>query len=116
MQSARAGHDTKKKIQFWLLTIDSRIDTVLLFATAKTTCIKYLQKRKKELCTQFFDEMKNNPTYSATSAKHAYGKFWNFFLILLHFSSGKFILILATSLKFLSVTRENFNEPTALQF
>ena len=74
MQSARAGHDTKKKNQFWLLTIDSRIDTALLFATAKTTCIKYLQKRRKELCTQFFDEMKNNPTYSAISAKHTYGK------------------------------------------
>ena len=49
----------KKKSQFWLLTIDSRIDTALLFATAKTTCIKYLQKKRKELCTEFFyDEMK----------------------------------------------------------
>ena len=73
MQSARAGQDTKKN-QFWLLTIDSRNDTALLFATAKTTCIKYLQKRRKEFCTQFFDEMKNNPKYSAISAKHAHGK------------------------------------------
>ena len=63
LQSARfcrAGHDIEKKNQFWLLTIDSRIDTALLFATAKTTCIKYLQKRRKELCTEFFDGMKNN--------------------------------------------------------
>ena len=74
MQSARAGHDTKKKSQFWLLTIDSRIDTVLLFATAKTTCIKYLQKKRKKLWTEFFDEMKNNPMHPAISAKHAYGK------------------------------------------
>ena len=74
LQSARAGHDIEEKNQFWLLTIDSRIDTALLFATAKTTCIKYFQKRRKELCTEFFDEMKNNPTYSAISAKHAYGK------------------------------------------
>ena len=60
MQSARAGHDTKKKkSQFWLLTIDSRIDTALLFATAKTTCIKYLQKKKKgALYGVFYDEMK----------------------------------------------------------
>ena len=60
LQSARARHDIEKKNQFWLLTIDSRIDTALLFATAKTTCIKYLQKRRKELCTEFFDGMKNN--------------------------------------------------------
>ena len=64
----------KKKSQIWLLTIDSRIDTALLFATAKITFIKYLQKKRKELCTKFFDEMKNNPIYSAISAKHAYGK------------------------------------------
>ena len=50
------------------------MDTVLLFATAKTTCIKYLQKKRKKLCTEFFDEMKNNPMHPAISAKHAYGK------------------------------------------
>ena len=34
----------------------------------------------------YFDEMKNRSTYSAIIAKHAYGKVWNFFLNLLHFS------------------------------
>ena len=69
----------KKKRQIWLLTIDSRIDTALLFATAKTTCMKYLQKKRKELCTEFFDEMKNNPIYSVISAKMLMAKFETFF-------------------------------------
>ena len=62
-----------------------------------------LQKRKKEICMEHFDEVKNNPTYSthtAIVAKHAYGKVWNFFLILLHFSREKLFIILLTSLKF----------------
>ena len=30
---------------------------------------------------EHFDEIKNNPTYSANSSKHAHGKVWNIFLI-----------------------------------
>ena len=48
---------------------------------------------------EHFDEIKNNPAYSANSSKHAYGKVWNIFLIL-HFSREKFITNLSTSLKF----------------
>ena len=47
------------------------------------------------------DEMKNNPTYSATIEKHANGKVWNFFSNFLHFSGEKFIINLSTSLRFL---------------
>ena len=48
----------------------------------------------------YFDEMKNRSTYSAIIAKHAYGKVWNFFLNLLHFSREELFIILSTSLKF----------------
>ena len=30
---------------------------------------------------EHFDEIKNNPTYSANTSKHAHGKVWNIFLI-----------------------------------
>ena len=30
---------------------------------------------------EHFDEIKNSPTYSANSSKHAYGKVWHIFLI-----------------------------------
>ena len=49
---------------------------------------------------EYFDEVKNNPTYSAIVVKHAYGKVWNFFLVLLNFSREKLFIILSTSLKF----------------
>ena len=49
---------------------------------------------------EYLDEAKNNPTYPAIIAKHDYGKVWNFFLVLLHFSREKFIIIFSTSLKF----------------
>ena len=48
----------------------------------------------------YFDEMKNRSTYSAIIAKHAYGKVWNFFLNLLHFSREELFIILSTSFKF----------------
>ena len=32
------------------------------------------EKKKGALYGVFYDEMKNNPKYSAISAKHAYGK------------------------------------------
>ena len=80
LQFARAEHDAKKKNQFWLFAMDSRIGTVLLFATAKTTYTKILQKRRKVLWMEHFDRAKNNPTYSIIIAKHAHGKGWNFFL------------------------------------
>ena len=48
---------------------------------------------------EHFDEIKNNPTYSANTSKHAHGKVWNIFLIL-DFSREKFITNWSTSLKF----------------
>ena len=47
----------------------------------------------------YFNEMKNRSTYSAIIAKHAYGKVWNFFLNLLHFSREELFIILSTSIK-----------------
>ena len=83
----------RRKNSFWLVAIDSQIDTALLF-------VAILQKRRKELWMDYFDEMKNRSTYSAIIAKHAYGKVWNFFLNLLHFSREELFIILSTSLKF----------------
>ena len=48
----------------------------------------------------YFHKVKNNPTYSASIAKHTYGKVWNFFLLLLHFSREKLFIISSSSLKF----------------
>ena len=42
----------------------------------------------------YFDEMKNRSTYSAIIAKHAYGKVWNFFRNLLHFSREELFIIM----------------------
>ena len=54
---------------------------VVLFAKAKTTYIKILQKRRKVLWTEHFDEVENKPKYSVIIAKHAHGKGLNFFPI-----------------------------------
>ena len=43
---------------------------VVLFATAKTTYTKILQKRRKVLLMEQLDKMKNNPTCSVIIAKH----------------------------------------------
>ena len=49
---------------------------------------------------EHFDEIKNNPTYSANSSKHAHGKVWNIFLMFTSLSREKFITNWSTSLKF----------------
>ena len=53
--------------------------TVVLFATAKTTYTKILQKRRKVLLMEQLDKMKNNPTCSVIIAKHDPSNFKFFF-------------------------------------
>ena len=47
LQFARTGYDTRKKYPFRLFTIDSRIDTALLFATLKITYTKIFAEKEK---------------------------------------------------------------------
>ena len=79
MQFARTKHGAKNT--FWLFEIDIQINTPLLSATAKTTCAKILQIGRKQLCMEYFDQVKNNPTYSIIIAKYAHDKVWNCFFI-----------------------------------
>ena len=59
----------------------SRIIAALMAATAKTTYAKILQKTRKQLWVERFDEVKSNATCSVIIAKHAHGKVWHFFLL-----------------------------------
>ena len=80
LKFARTEHGTKNT--FWLFEIDSQIKTALIFATAKTTYAKILREGREQLWMEYFDEVKNNPTYSIIIAKHAHGKVWNCFLFI----------------------------------
>ena len=89
MQFARNKYGTKNT--FWLFEIDIQIDTPLLSATAKTTCAKISQIGRKQLWMEYFDQVKNNPTYSIIIAKHDHGKVWNcfFFIYIRTFLKGE---------------------------
>ena len=81
MQFARTKHANGTKNTFWLFAIDIQINTPLLSATAKTTRAKILQIGRKQLWMEYFEQVKNNQTYSIIIAKHAHGKVWNCFFI-----------------------------------
>ena len=78
LQFAKTKHGAKNT--FWLFAIDFLINTPLLSATVKTICAKILQIGRKQFWMEYFDQVKNNPTYSIIIAKHAHGKVWNCFL------------------------------------
>ena len=81
MQFARTKHANGPKNTFWLFAIYIQINTPLLYATAKTTRAKILQIGGKQLWMEYFEQVKNNQTYSIIIAKHAHGKVWNCFFI-----------------------------------
>ena len=117
MQFARTKHANGTKNTFWLFAIDIQINTPLLSATVKTTCTKILQIGRKQLWMEYFDQVKNDPTYSIIIAKHAHGKVWNCFLsIFLHFSRVKFIIILSIYLKFPVAQSKKFRSACWLTF
>ena len=59
---------------------------------------------------EYFEEVKNNPTYSIGILGHT------FLSIFLHFSRVNFIIILSISLKFPVGQSRNFDRPVDLLF
>ena len=79
---ARTEHDIKgleKKLI--ICNQEPNSNAVLMVPQRKLHILKILQKIRKQLWIEYFDEVKSNATYSVPIAKHAPSKVWHFSLL-----------------------------------
>ena len=73
--------DWKKKLIICNQLQELNSITALMVPQRKLHILKILQKIRKRLWIEYFDEVKRNATYSDPIAKHAPSKVWHFFLL-----------------------------------